>query len=93
MSKSFKYINEFWEFSKNIHGQAKWINDSIDKLIRLNRQNGYAQEGQWVLTKTGEYFIQEIVGDKFTGLDKDGNNIEGSTSDIIRTLTKREIIS
>jgi hypothetical protein len=93
MGKSLIYIKEFWEFSKNIHGQAKWVHDSINTLTKMNRQNGYAQEGQWVLTQKGKYFIQEINDDKFIGIDEDGNDIEGNTNDIIRTLTKDEIIN
>ena len=86
------YIKEFWEFSKSLYGQSKWVKDSINDLTNFNSQNGYSNEGQWTITTMGEIFIQEINSEGFSGIDKDGNKVNGKTSDIIRTMTKKEVL-
>jgi len=88
-----QYIKEFWEFSKNIYGHRKEVKDVTNQLVDFNSQNGYTEERQWVMTTKGdEVYVQDISNGGFTGLDKEGNIVSGSTSDIVRTITKKKVL-
>ena len=49
-------------------------------------QNGYAEEGQWVITTMGKLQILKIEDNMFIGVDENGKEITGHMNDIIRTV-------
>ena len=81
-----------WIPGGNLYVQNKFNNDSLKHLVSFNSQNGYAESGQWVLTQNGKVLIDEMGESEYTGQDEDGNIVTGKLSDIIRTLSKEEIL-
>lgn len=87
-----KFENNMWLPGGNLYVQNKFNKDSLQTLVNMNSQNGYAESGQWVLTQNGKVLIDEMGESEYTGHDEDGNEVSGSLSDIIRTLSKEEVI-
>ena len=89
-----EYIKEFWEFSKSLYGHEKFKSDSLSDLVNYNSQNGYSEEGQWVMTTDHkDVYIQDITDGKYVGYDRKGNPVDGSMKDVIRTITRKEVLS
>lgn len=81
-----------WIPGGNLYVQNKFNNDSLKHLVSFNSQNGYAESGQWALTQNGKVFIDEMGETEYTGHDEEGNEVKGKLSDIIRTLSKDEML-
>lgn len=101
-SNTFKYmkeinesksIKEFWEFSKNLYGHNKYVNQSKDTLTTYNQSNGYGSEGQWVLTTDHKkVYIEKMENGRYIGFDTNGDQVSGSINDIVRSLMKDEVV-
>lgn len=89
----YTYIKEFWEFSKNLYGHNKYVNQSKDTLTTYNQSNGYGSEGQWVLTTDHKkVYIEKMENGRYIGFDTNGDQVSGSINDIVRSLMKDEVV-
>lgn len=85
-----KKILEYWEFSKNIYGHNKYVNQSFDDLVKFSEEY-LPEEGRWYSTISGtDVFIKEIKNDVFIGHDREGRNVKGHINDILDILTNEK---